>query len=47
MALSIRIVRIDDDRKIIKMLVPGQSVEVYQEGYERKAPPPKPAGEGK
>src|SRR5256885_11801460 len=33
---------IDDDRKIIKMLVPGQSVEVYQEGFERKAPPPKP-----
>ena len=35
---------IDDDRKIIKMMVPGQSVEVYQEGFERKAPPPKPEG---
>jgi hypothetical protein len=35
---------IDDDRKIIKMIVPGQSVEVYQEGFERKAPPPKPEG---
>jgi len=38
---------IDDDRKIIKMLVPGQGVEVYQEGFERKAPPPKPEGDGK
>lgn len=31
---------IDDERKIIKMAVPGQSVEVYQDGYE---PKPKPA----
>jgi hypothetical protein len=38
---------IDDNRKIVKMVVPGQSVEVYQEGYERKAPPPKPEGDGK
>lgn len=30
---------IDDDRKIIKALVPGQNIEVYQEGFERKAPP--------
>jgi hypothetical protein len=31
---------IDDDRRIIKAVVPGQSVEVYQQGFERKAPPP-------
>lgn len=39
---------IDDDRKIIKMAVPGQSVEVYQEGFEPKLPPPapKPSGSG-
>jgi hypothetical protein len=30
---------IDGDRKIIKALVPGQNIEVYQEGFERKAPP--------
>jgi hypothetical protein len=35
---------IDDDRRIIKMLVPGQGVEVYQDGYERVPPPPKPDG---
>ena len=36
---------VDDDRKLIKMAVPAQSVEAYQEGYSRKAPPdaPKPA----
>jgi len=32
---------IDDTRKIIKMIVPGQGVEVYQEGFERVTPPPK------
>ena len=38
---------IDDDRRIIKAIVPAQSVEVYQEGFERKAPPaPKPDAEG-
>jgi hypothetical protein len=30
---------VDDNRKIIKLAVPSQSVEGYQEGYERKAPP--------
>lgn len=29
----------DDDRKVIKAVVPEQNVEVYQEGFERKAPP--------
>jgi hypothetical protein len=29
----------DDDRKVIKATVPGQSIEVYQDGFERKAPP--------
>jgi len=29
----------DDDRKIIKALVAAQNIEVYQEGFERKAPP--------
>ena len=35
---------VDDSRKIIKLAVPGQGVEGYQEGFERKAPPaaPKP-----
>jgi hypothetical protein len=34
---------LDSDGRIIKMLVPGQNVEVYQEGFERIAPPePKP-----
>jgi len=39
---------IDDDRRIIKAIVPAQSVEVYQDGFERKAPPaaPKPDAEG-
>ena len=32
---------IDDDRRLIKVVVPSQSVEAYQEGFERKAPPPK------
>lgn len=30
----------DDDRKVIKALVPAQNIEVYQNGFERKAPPP-------
>jgi hypothetical protein len=30
---------VDDNRKIIKLAVPSQGVEGYQEGYERKAPP--------
>lgn len=29
----------DDDRKVIKAVVPGQNIEVYQDGFERKAPP--------
>ncbi len=42
---------IDDNRRIIKAIVPAQSVEVYQDGFERKAPPappaaPKPDAEG-
>lgn len=42
---------LDDDRKIIKALVPAQGVEVYQEGFERKAPvkpaePVKPPPQG-
>lgn len=31
---------LDDDRRIIKMIVPSQNVEVYQDGFERKPPPP-------
>lgn len=34
---------INDERRIIKVAVPGQSVEAYQEGFERKAPPAKTA----
>ncbi len=30
---------IDENRRIIKIVAPGQNVEVYQEGFERKAPP--------
>ncbi len=30
---------VTDDRKIAKLSVPAQKVEVYQEGYERLAPP--------
>jgi hypothetical protein len=35
---------LDDSRKVIKIAVPSQSVEAYQEGFDRKAPPevPKP-----
>jgi polyisoprenoid-binding protein YceI len=29
----------DDDRRIIKAVVAAQNIEVYQEGFERKAPP--------
>lgn len=32
---------VDDSRKVIKLAVPSQGVEGYQEGYARKAPPPK------
>jgi hypothetical protein len=35
---------VDDNRKVIKLAVPAQGVEGYQEGFDRKAPPaaPKP-----
>jgi hypothetical protein len=35
---------LDDSRKVIKIAVPSQGVEAYQDGFERKAPPeaPKP-----
>lgn len=29
----------DDARKVVKATVPAQGIEVYQEGFERKAPP--------
>jgi hypothetical protein len=29
---------VDDSRKVIKMAVPSQGVEAYQEGFDRKAP---------
>lgn len=29
-----------DERQIVKISVPAQNVEAYQDGYERKAPPP-------
>ena len=39
---------VDDSRKIIKMTVPSQGVEAYQDGFEPKAPaagqPPAPKG---
>lgn len=39
----------DDDRKVIKATVAAQRIEVYQEGFERKAPPvvkpPAPPGQ--
>ncbi len=31
---------VDDNRKLIKIAVPSQGVEGYQEGYDRKAPAP-------
>jgi hypothetical protein len=34
---------LNEARKLIKITVPSQNVEAYQEGFERKAPPPKPA----
>jgi hypothetical protein len=35
---------LDDSRKVIKIAVPSQGVEAYQDGFDRKAPPeaPKP-----
>ncbi|HTS50581.1 MAG TPA: DUF620 domain-containing protein [Bryobacteraceae bacterium] len=36
---------VDDNRKLIKIAVPSQGVEGYQEGYDRKAPPPAPPAE--
>ena len=33
----------DDNHKLIKLAVPSQHVEAYQEGYEPKPEPPKPA----
>jgi len=38
---------VDENRKIIKLAVPGQGVEGYQEGFERKAPPATPKGDSK
>jgi hypothetical protein len=39
---------VDDNRKVIKLAVPAQGVEGYQEGFERKSPPaaPKPDPKG-
>ena len=40
---------VDDSRKVIKIAVPSQGVEAYQDGFDRKPPPetPKPdAGKG-
>ena len=34
---------VDDNHKLIKLAVPSQNVEAYQEGYDRKPDPPKPA----
>ena len=31
---------LDDSRKVIKIAVPSQGVEAYQDGFDRKAPPP-------
>ena len=33
----------DDNHKLIKLVVPSQHVEAYQDGYEPKPGPPKPA----
>jgi hypothetical protein len=33
---------LNDARKIVKVAVPAQNIEAYQDGFERKAPPPKP-----
>ena len=34
---------VDDNHKLIKLAVPSQHVEAYQQGYEPKPEPPKPA----
>ena len=34
---------VDDNHKIIKMTVPGQNIEAYQDGYDRKPAPAAPA----
>ena len=31
---------VDDNRKVIKIAVPSRGVEAYQDGFDRKAPPP-------
>ena len=36
---------VTDDRQVVKILVPAQKVEVYQDGYERIAPPSAPQPE--
>jgi len=38
---------IDDNRKIIKLAVPAQGVEGYQDGFTRKAPPEAPKTDAK
>jgi hypothetical protein len=38
---------LDDSRKVIKIAVPSQGVEGYQDGFERKAPPEAPANDSK
>ena len=38
---------LDDSRKVIKIAVPSQGVEAYQDGFERKAPPEAPANDSK
>jgi hypothetical protein len=30
---------LDESRKVIKIAVPSQGVEAYQDGFDRKAPP--------
>jgi hypothetical protein len=36
---------LDDSRKVIKIAVPSQGVEAYQDGFDRKAPPEAPKSE--
>jgi hypothetical protein len=36
---------LDDSRKVIKIAVPSQGVEAYQDGFDRKAPPEPPKSE--
>ncbi len=38
---------VDDSRKIIKLAVPSQGVEGYQEGFDRKTPPQAPKPDAK